>query len=131
MLLPAFDGYPLAQQGRAGLAIGASATASAVGRLDWVLVTLMLFIPLAKEIVSACLAQLNFCCLRYPGLGGYCGFFPWQVASRGLIAGGFGLMFAFVGVDTCFWSYHGLPWTLIIYGTACRWSQHLTGLVCD
>lgn len=28
-----FDGYPLAQQGKAGLAIGASATASAVGGL--------------------------------------------------------------------------------------------------
>ena len=45
-----FDGYPLAQQGRAGEAIGASATASAMGGLIG-LVTLMLFIPLPKEIV--------------------------------------------------------------------------------
>ena len=47
-----FDGYPLAQQGKAGLAIGASATASALGGLIG-LFTLLLFIPLAKEVVLA------------------------------------------------------------------------------
>jgi len=92
-----FDGYPLAQQGKAGLAIGASATASAVGGLLG-LVTLLLFIPLAKEIVLV-FGPVEFLLLTLLGLVAI------AVSSRGkllrgLIAGGFGLMFAFVGVDT-------------------------------
>jgi putative tricarboxylic transport membrane protein len=92
-----FDGYPLAQQGKAGLAIGASATASAVGGLLG-LITLLLFIPLAKEIVLI-FGPVEFLLLTLLGLVAI------AVSSRGkllrgLIAGGFGLMFAFVGVDT-------------------------------
>ena len=92
-----FDGYPLAQQGRAGEAIGASATASAMGGLIG-LVTLMLFIPLAKEIVLL-FGPVEFLLLTILGLVAI------AVSSRGkllrgLIAGGFGLIFAFVGVDT-------------------------------
>ena len=45
-----FDGYPLAQQGKAGLALGAAATASALGGLIGVF-TLVAVIPIAKEIV--------------------------------------------------------------------------------
>jgi len=45
-----FDGFPLAQQGRAGEAIGAAATASALGGLIGVF-TLVLVIPIAKAIV--------------------------------------------------------------------------------
>jgi putative tricarboxylic transport membrane protein len=45
-----FDGFPLAQQGRAGEAIGAGATSSALGGLIGVF-TLILVIPIAKEIV--------------------------------------------------------------------------------
>ncbi|MBX2838347.1 MAG: tripartite tricarboxylate transporter permease, partial [Gammaproteobacteria bacterium] len=45
-----FDGYPLAQQGKAGLAIGAAACASALGGVIG-LFTLIVFIPLAKDIV--------------------------------------------------------------------------------
>ncbi|MBT6800317.1 MAG: tripartite tricarboxylate transporter permease, partial [Rhodospirillales bacterium] len=45
-----FDGFPLAQQGRAGEAIGAAATSSALGGLIGVF-TLILVIPIAKEIV--------------------------------------------------------------------------------
>jgi putative tricarboxylic transport membrane protein len=92
-----FDGYPLAQQGKAGLAIGASATASAMGGLIG-LVTLMLFIPLAKEIVLL-FGPVEFLLLTILGLVAI------AVSSRGkllrgLIAGCFGLLFAFVGVDT-------------------------------
>ena len=92
-----FDGYPLAQQGRAGEAIGASATASAMGGLIG-LVTLMLFIPLAKEIVLL-FGPVEFLLLTILGLVAI------AVSSRGkllrgLIAGGFGLILAFVGVDT-------------------------------
>jgi putative tricarboxylic transport membrane protein len=92
-----FDGYPLAQQGRAGEAIGASATASAMGGLIG-LITLMLFIPLAKEIVLL-FGPVEFLLLTILGLVAI------AVSSRGkllrgLIAGGFGLLLAFVGVDT-------------------------------
>lgn len=45
-----FDGYPLARQGKAGLAIGASACASSLGGIIG-LFTLILVIPIAKEIV--------------------------------------------------------------------------------
>ena len=92
-----FDGYPMAQQGRAGQAIGASATTSAMGGLLG-LFTLILFIPLAKEIVLL-FGPVEFLLLTVLGLVAI------AVSSRGkllrgLIAGGFGLMFAFVGVDT-------------------------------
>lgn len=92
-----FDGYPMAQQGRAGQAIGASATASAMGGVLG-LFTLILFIPLAKEIVLL-FGPVEFLLLTVLGLVAI------AVSSRGkllrgLIAGGFGLMFAFVGVDT-------------------------------
>ena len=45
-----FDGFPLAQQGRAGEAIGAAATSSAMGGLIGVF-TLLAVIPIAKAIV--------------------------------------------------------------------------------
>ena len=56
--------------------------------------------PLSQRNCICLFGPVEFLLLTYPGLGGYCGFFPWQAASRGLIAGGFGLMLAFVGVDT-------------------------------
>jgi putative tricarboxylic transport membrane protein len=92
-----FDGYPLAQQGKAGLAIGASATASAMGGLIG-LFTLLLVIPVARELVLA-FGPAEFFLLTILGLAAI------AVSSRGkllrgLIAGGFGLMLAFVGSDT-------------------------------
>jgi putative tricarboxylic transport membrane protein len=45
-----FDGYPLAKQGKAGLAIGAAAGASTIGGCIGV-VTLVAVIPLMKSIV--------------------------------------------------------------------------------
>lgn len=92
-----FDGYPLAQQGKAGLAIGASAAASALGGLIG-LVTLLLVIPIARELVLA-FGPAEFFLLAILGLVAI------AVSSRGkllrgLIAGGFGLMLAFVGSDT-------------------------------
>ncbi|HSR71114.1 MAG TPA: tripartite tricarboxylate transporter permease, partial [Kiloniellales bacterium] len=91
-----FDGYPLAQQGKAGLAIGASATASAVGGVLGLL-TLLAVIPIAKEIVLLfsppeflLLALLGLCAIAVSSRGRL---------LRGLIAGGFGLILAFVGYD--------------------------------
>jgi len=92
-----FDGFPLAKQGKAGLALGASATASAVGGLIG-LFTLLLVIPIAKEIVLFfgppeffLLALLGLCAIAISCRG---------KLLRGLISGIFGLMLAFVGYNS-------------------------------
>lgn len=91
-----FDGYPLAQQGKAGMAIGASATASALGGLIG-LFTLLLFIPIAKQIVLL-FGPAEFFLLTLLGLTAIAVSARGKLL-RGLIAGGVGLLFAFVGVD--------------------------------
>ena len=45
-----FDGYPLTRQGKAGLAIGAAASASAIGGIFGLFI-LVLVLPIAKTIV--------------------------------------------------------------------------------
>ncbi len=91
-----FDGYPLAQQGKAGMAIGASATASALGGLIG-LFTLLLFIPIAKEVVLL-FGPAEFFLLTLLGLTAIAVSARGKLL-RGLIAGGIGLMLAFVGTD--------------------------------
>lgn len=92
-----FDGYPLTCQGKAGLAIGASATASALGGLIG-LVSLLLVIPLAREIVYLFgppeFLLLTILCLIAIAVA------TKGKLLRGLIAAGFGLMAAFVGMDS-------------------------------
>jgi len=92
-----FDGYPLTRQGKAGLAIGASATASAMGGLIGLL-SLLLIIPLARSIIYLfgppeffLLTVLCLIAIAVATMG---------KLLRGLIAGGFGLMVAFVGMDS-------------------------------
>jgi putative tricarboxylic transport membrane protein len=92
-----FDGYPLARQGKAGLAIGASATASAMGGLIG-LFTLLLVIPVARELVLA-FGPAEFFLLTLLGLAAIAVSARGKLL-RGLIAGGVGLMLAFVGSDT-------------------------------
>lgn len=92
-----FDGYPLATQGKAGLAIGASATASAMGGLIG-LFTLLLVIPVARELVLA-FGPAEFFLLTLLGLAAIAVSARGKLL-RGLIAGGVGLMLAFVGSDT-------------------------------
>lgn len=91
-----FDGYPMARQGKAGMALGASATASAIGGLIG-LCTLLLVIPIAKAIVLFfgppeffLLALLGLCAIAISCRG---------KLLRGLISGTFGLMLAFVGYN--------------------------------
>ncbi|MCG6901257.1 MAG: tripartite tricarboxylate transporter permease [Rhodobacter sp.] len=92
-----FDGYPLARQGKAGLAIGASACASAMGGLIG-LFTLLLVIPVARELVLA-FGPAEFFLLTILGLVAIAVSARGKLL-RGLIAGGFGLLLAFVGSDT-------------------------------
>ncbi len=92
-----FDGYPLARQGKAGLAIGASAAASALGGLIG-LFTLLLFIPIARDVVLS-FGPAEFFLLTVLGLAAIAVSVRGKLL-RGLIAGGIGLMFAFVGFDS-------------------------------
>ncbi|MDC0033113.1 tripartite tricarboxylate transporter permease [Alphaproteobacteria bacterium] len=91
-----FDGFPLAQQGRAGVAIGAGATSSAMGGLIGVF-TLILVIPIAKAIVSLfgppelfLLAVFGLCAIAVS---------TGDRLLQALIAAVFGLVCAFVGFD--------------------------------
>lgn len=92
-----YDGYPLTLQGKAGLAIGASATASALGGLIG-LISLLLVIPLARNIIYLFgppeFFLLTILCLTAIAVA------TRGKLLRGLVAAGFGLMLAFVGMDS-------------------------------
>ncbi|HEY7655834.1 MAG TPA: tripartite tricarboxylate transporter permease [Burkholderiales bacterium] len=92
-----FDGYPLAQQGRAGLAIGAAGAASSVGGLLGVVV-LVVVIPLAKQIVLL-FGPPEFFMLAIMGLSAIA-LSTGGKFLRGIIAGLAGLLLAFVGYDS-------------------------------
>lgn len=88
------DGYPLAQQGKAGQALGAAQMASMLGAVFGGLV-LALLIPIAKPIILACgspemfmMAILGISFVAVLGRGS---------ALKAVIAGIFGIMLAFVG----------------------------------
>ena len=90
------DGYPLAQQGKAGLAIGAAASANAIGGLFGT-ISLLAVLPISHQLVLA-FGPPEFFLLSMLALV--------MVASstrgkmlRGLVAGGFGLMLSLVGYD--------------------------------
>ena len=91
-----FDGYPLARQGKGGMAIGAAAAASSTGGLIGIF-TLVAIIPLAKQIVLSfgppeffMLALLGLSAIAVSTGGAF---------LRGLISALFGLMLAVVGYD--------------------------------
>jgi putative tricarboxylic transport membrane protein len=91
-----FDGFPLAQQGRAGEAIGAAATASAMGGLIGVF-SLLLVIPIAKEIVLL-FSPPEFFLLAIFGLCAIAVSTGTRLL-QGLVAAIFGFICAFVGFD--------------------------------
>ena len=92
-----FDGFPLAQQGKAGMALGAAGASSSLGGLFGVFI-LIAVIPIAKQIVLA-FGPPEFFSLAILGLAAIAlstgGRF-----LRGLIAGAAGFGLAFVGYDT-------------------------------
>ena len=90
------DGYPMAQQGRAGAAIGAATAASVIGGLFGTVVLISL-IPLAERSVLAfsypeylMLAALGLTVIAVTMEG---------TAVKGLLAAGVGFMIAFIGLD--------------------------------
>ena len=91
-----FDGFPLAQQGKAGMAIGAAATASSIGGLIGVAI-LIAVIPIAKQIVIL-FAPPEFFALAILGLSAIA-LSTGGKFLRGLIAAGVGLVLAFIGYD--------------------------------
>lgn len=91
-----FDGFPLAQQGKAGMAIGAAATASSIGGLIGVAI-LVAVIPIAKQIVIL-FAPPEFFALAILGLSAIA-LSTGGKFLRGLITAGVGLVLAFVGYD--------------------------------
>jgi len=91
-----FDGYPLAQQGKAGMAIGAAATASSLGGLIGVVI-LIAVIPIAREIVLS-FGPPEFFALAVMGIGAIA-LSTGGKFLRGLIAAGVGLALAFIGYD--------------------------------
>lgn len=88
------DGFPMSQEGRAAEALGAAATASALGAI-FGLVIFIALIPVAQRIILS-FTQPEFFWLAIFGLTII------AVVSRGnlfkgIIAGGFGLMLAMMG----------------------------------
>jgi putative tricarboxylic transport membrane protein len=91
-----FDGYPLAQQGKAGLAIGAAAASSTLGGLIGVVV-LIAVIPVMKTIVLL-FGPPEFFMMALMGLAAIAVSTGGQFL-RGLIAGAVGLLLSFVGYN--------------------------------
>jgi putative tricarboxylic transport membrane protein len=88
------DGYPLAQQGKGGLAIGAAATASGIGGLLGI-VFLIAMVPITREIVLA-FAPPEFLLLAVLGLVTV-SLSTGKKFVKSLIVGLFGLIIASVG----------------------------------
>lgn len=90
------DGYPLAQQGKAGLAIGAAASANAVGGIIGT-ISVLAVLPIAKTLVLS-FGPPEFFLLAILALVTVAGATRGKLL-RGLITGGFGLMIAFIGYN--------------------------------
>jgi TctA family transporter len=91
-----FDGFPLAQQGKAGLAIGAAATASCLGAIFGAII-LTLILPVGRRVVLA-FSYPEYFMLALMGLSVI------AVVSKGslwkgLIAACLGLIFSTIGYD--------------------------------
>jgi putative tricarboxylic transport membrane protein len=90
------DGYPLAQQGKAGLAIGAAASANSIGGIIGT-ISVLAVLPIAKEIVLL-FGPPEFFLLALLGLVTVAAASRGKLL-RGLITGGLGLMIAFIGYN--------------------------------
>ncbi len=110
------DGFPMAQKGEAGRAIGAALTASGLGGAVAVLFALAM-IPVVLPVIFALrTADLVFIILL--GLS-FIGVLGGRSPIKGLISGGLGLMIAFIGFQAAtgmprfafnsYYLYDGLP----------------------
>ena len=92
-----FDGYPLAQQGKAGMAIGAAGMSSSLGGLFGVLI-LIAVMPVARALVLS-FGPPEFFMMALLGLSSIAAS-TGGMFLRGLISGAAGLMMAYVGYDS-------------------------------
>jgi putative tricarboxylic transport membrane protein len=92
----AFDGYPLAQQGRAGLALGIATTSSAIGGIFSVLVLITAAPMLSK--VAYNFGPPEYFALALFGLSMLASISGEQ-PIKNLIGGAFGVLIATVGMD--------------------------------
>lgn len=91
-----FDGFPLAQKGRAGVGLGCALTASGIGGVIGALI-LLAMIPVIRPVLLA-FAPPEFFMLILMGLS-YIAFLGEGSVSKGIIAGCLGLLLAMVGFD--------------------------------
>lgn len=92
-----FDGYPLAQKGKAGIALGISAMASTLGGI-FGLIVLVAAIPLLRYILTSFGPPEYFVTILFGLLS--IPLFTKGNLLRGLFAGVLGVSLAFVGYDT-------------------------------
>ena len=90
------DGYPMAQKGEAGRALGASLGASGVGGVIGAIV-LALLLPVLRPVVLS-FGPAEFFLLAILGIT-FIATLSGDSLIKGLIVGCFGLMLAFVGLD--------------------------------
>ena len=91
-----YDGYPMAQQGKAGLALGIQLLCSAIGGMFAALVMLMLCAPLARVAVSFGPAELF--AIAFLGLS-ILSSLDTDNICRTIISGLIGLLLACIGID--------------------------------
>ena len=90
------DGYPLAQQGKAGMAIGAAASANSIGGIIGT-ISVLAVLPIAKQLVLA-FGPPEFFLLAILALVTVAGAARGKLL-RGLITGCLGLMISFIGYN--------------------------------
>jgi len=91
-----FDGYPLSQKGKAGVALGAAATASAIGAVFGIF-WLIILIPAVRLIIMKIGPPETFVLVLF-GLVSVALFIKGNF-MKGLFTGGLGLLLAFMGFD--------------------------------
>jgi putative tricarboxylic transport membrane protein len=91
-----FDGYPMAQRGHAGVALGAAVIASTFGGLFSLLVMMLLLEQVAAIAIKFGPAEI-FALVLF-GLSTICGMAE-RSMLRGLVAGTLGLMLMIIGLD--------------------------------
>lgn len=95
-VVTAFDGYPMARQGKAARALGVSAAASAFGGMFGVVV-LILAIPVALQVVVFLrppeVFLLGMIGVLLIGVSGA------STITKGIASGALGLMLSFIGLD--------------------------------
>ena len=91
-----FDGFPMTKKGQAGRAIGAAVTSSAIGGAFGAL-SLMLLVPIMRPLVLA-FAPPEFFLMAVLGIA-FIAVISGKSLTKGLVAGGLGLLIGLVGLD--------------------------------